>query len=61
MVLRRIFCLDSVETVKSEGKIKCLFRFCDGRGGGLDGGVEVDDGNTAVGGEVDAVFGDAYL
>ena len=61
MVLRRAFRLDLVETLKLEGKIKCLFRFCDGRSGGVDGGVEVDDGNTAVGGEVDAVFGDACL
>ena len=40
--------------MKSEGKIDRLFRlfrFCDGRGGGVDGGVQVDDGDTAVGGE----------
>ena len=40
-----------MEIVKSEGKIDRLFRFCDGRGGGVDGGVQVDDGDTAVGGE----------
>ena len=40
-----------MEMVKSEGKIERLFRFCDGRGGGVDGGVQVDDGDTAVGGE----------
>ena len=50
MVLRRIFCLDSVKTIKSEGKIERLLRFRGGRGGGVDAGVEVDDGDTAVGG-----------
>ena len=33
------------------GKIERLFRFRDGRSGGVDGGVHVDDGDTAVGGE----------
>ena len=35
----------------SEGKIERLFRFCDGRGGGVDGGVKVGDGDTDVSGE----------
>ena len=38
-------------TVPSEGKIERLFCFCDRRGGGVDGGVQVGDGDMAVGGE----------
>ena len=39
--------------------MRCLLRFGGGRGGGVDGGVEVDGGDTTVGGKVDAVVGDA--
>ena len=41
--------------------MRCLLRFGGGRGGRLDGGVEVDDGDTTVGGEAGVVFVDACL
>ena len=39
--------------------MQCLLRLGSGCGGGADGGVVVDDGDTTVGGEVDAVVDDA--
>ena len=39
--------------------MRCFLRFGGGRVGGVNGGEAVEDGETTVGGEVDAVDGDA--
>ena len=41
--------------------MRCLLRFGGGQGGRLDGGMEVDDGNTTISREVDTEVGDAGL
>ena len=45
----------------TEYPVRCLLRFAGGCSNRLDGGVDIDNGDTNVDAEVNAVFGDAGL